>query len=104
MPAAGSPPSAPASDARVDVDVDSVPAGAQVLLGGVVLGKTPFRRTLTRRAGDTALVIRLEGYVDRRVMLRADAATRERLKLVRVTPPPKPSRGDRDKSVNPFAE
>jgi hypothetical protein len=97
-------PVAPVSDAKIDVDVDSVPAGAQVLLGGVVLGKTPFRSALTRRAGDAALVIRLEGYADRRVVLRADAAIHERIKLVRVAPPPKPSRGDRDKSVNPFAE
>ncbi|MEO7731050.1 MAG: serine/threonine-protein kinase [Kofleriaceae bacterium] len=99
------PPAAPVGDAKVDIDLDSVPAGAQVLLGGVVVGKTPFRGTLPRRPGDSAMVIRLEGYADRRVMLRADAALHERIKLVRLPPPTtKPSRKDRDKSVNPFAE
>ena len=92
-------------EVKVDVELDSVPAGAQVVLGRAVLGKTPFHGKLPRHTGDAVLVIRLEGYADQRVTVPADAASHERVKLVRLPPPaPKRSRADRDKSVNPFAE
>jgi hypothetical protein len=103
VPAVAAESAPPSPDhAMLDVELDSVPAGAKVLLGGVVLGKTPFRGTLPRRPGDAALVIRLEGYADRRVPIRSDAPVHERIKLVRA--PVRPNRADRDKSVNPFAE
>jgi len=97
----------PATAATIDVAVDSIPAGAQVLLAGTVLGKTPFHGTLPRRNGDVTLVVRLAGYADKSVAVRADHAVTETIKLVRSTsaPAPAPARTrktKRDQSVNPF--
>ena len=88
--------------ATVDVSVDSVPAGAQVLRAGTVLGKTPFHGTLPRRDGDVTLVIRMAGYADKTVVVHADHAVSEHLKLVRpaAAHPPR----NRDQSVNPFGD
>src|SRR5262249_44673557 len=102
------PPSAPASHApprtrdaappTVNVLIESVPSGAQVVVGGSVLGKTPYHGTWPRRTGDAALVVRLAGYADRTITLHTDQAISERIKLVKAAP-----RG-RDQSMNPFAE
>ena len=83
--------------------VDSVPAGAQVLRAGTVLGKTPFHGTLPRRDADVTLVVRLAGYADKSVVVHADHAVSEHIKLGRATPghPPK---ANRDQSVNPFGD
>jgi len=93
---------------RVDVAIDSVPAGAQVLFDGSVLGKTPFHGTLPRRNGNVTLLLRLAGYADKSVAVRADDAIRERVKLVHQSPPSPPPpprpRPNRDDSVNPFAK
>jgi eukaryotic-like serine/threonine-protein kinase len=100
-------PRPPATAATIDVAVDSVPAGAQVLLAGTVLGKTPFHGTLPRRNGDVTLTVRLAGYADKSVAVRADHAVTETIKLVRsaTSPPPaRPRKTNRDQSVNPFGD
>jgi serine/threonine-protein kinase len=97
-------PSTPHPDltaATVDVAVDSVPEGAQIMFAGAVLGKTPFHGTLPHQDGDVTLVIRLAGYADGRVVAHADHAVNERIKLVRSPPRRK---ANRDQSVNPFGE
>jgi serine/threonine protein kinase len=78
----------------IDVYVESVPSGAQLLLGGAVLGRTPYRGTLEQRTGEIAFVLRLSGYADRTVTVRGSQPISERIKLVKV----------RDQSVNPFAQ
>jgi hypothetical protein len=88
---------------RVDVTVESVPSGAQVVVAGKVLGKTPFHGTLPRRNGDVTVLVRLAGYVDRTVVVRAGQPLSEVIKLVK-TAPPRPPRGNRDQSVNPFGD
>jgi serine/threonine-protein kinase len=94
-----------ATPGTVDVTVNSVPAGAQVLRAGAVLGTTPFRGTLPRRDGAVTLLVRLAGYADKSVVVHPDHAVSERVKLVRSTPAPGPApvhRANRDQSVNPF--
>jgi serine/threonine protein kinase len=86
----------------IDVLVDSVPPGAQVVLGRAVLGKTPFRSTLPRQSGDVALVLRLAGYTDRTVTVPGDQTISERIELVKAAPARRIP--ERDQPVNPFAE
>jgi hypothetical protein len=69
------------------------------MLGTKLLGKTPFHGTLPRRSGEVTLVIRLTGYLDKDLVVRADRPIKERVKLVRS---PGSDPADRDKSVNPF--
>ena len=85
--------------------LESVPAGAQVVVGGAVLGKTPFRGTLPRRSGDVALVLvlRLAGYADKTITVHGDKTISERVPLVKATPA-RSRIPERDKPVNPFAE
>jgi serine/threonine-protein kinase len=100
-------PPPPTAAGTIDVAVDSVPIGAQVLLAGTVLGKTPFHGTLPRRNGDVTLVVRLAGYADKSVAVRADHAVTETIKLVRSATSPTPARPrktNRDQSVNPFGD
>lgn len=82
--------------------IESTPSGAQVVLGGAVLGNTPYRGSLPRRAGKLGFVVRLSGYEDRTVTVRGDQSISERVTLVAraVAPARIP---DRDQSVNPFA-
>lgn len=88
--------------AKIDIEVDSVPAGAQVLVDGAVLGKTPFHGALPSRSGTTTVVLRLDGYGEKRVVVRGDQPVKERVKLGRLAPARRDA--DRDKSVNPFDE
>jgi serine/threonine-protein kinase len=81
--------------ANVELAIETTPPGAQVLLAGKGLGKTPFHGYLPRGDGNVTLVVRLSGYIDRTVVVHPDRAIRERVKLV-------PARGKRDQSVNPF--
>jgi hypothetical protein len=93
----------PAEPATIEFSVESTPAGAQVLLDGAMLGKTPFHGTLPRQARNATLVLRLAGYLDHSVVVHPDKPITERLELVRA--PPKPLRTPRgDRSVNPFAK
>jgi hypothetical protein len=55
------------SGAVIDVVIETVPAGAEVVVGNVILGTTPYRRSLPR---DLELVIRLRGYRDVTVAAR----------------------------------
>jgi hypothetical protein len=85
-----------------DVDIESLPAGAQIMIGGTVLGTTPFRRALLRRNGEIAIVVRLSGYADKTLIVRGDQAVSERVTLVVQAAPPSRT-PDRNQSVNPFA-
>jgi hypothetical protein len=88
-----------AQSATIDVVVETTPAGADVVLNGNLLGKTPYRGAQSRRNGDVTLVLKLRGYADRTITVRSDQAIRQRIELVKV-----PARNipKRDQSVNPF--
>jgi hypothetical protein len=85
----------------VDVLVESTPPGAQLVLNGVVLGKTPYRGALPRRTAEAALVLRLAGYADKTITVRPDHEIRERIKLAKTVRNPIP---ERDQSLNPFSK
>ena len=72
--------------------LESVPAGAQVLLGGSEIGTTPYHGVIERRTGDVAFVLRLAGYADKTVTVPGNRQISERVKLVKP----------RDQGVNPF--
>jgi hypothetical protein len=92
----------------VDVAIDSIPAGAQVVLDGTVLGTTPYHGALPRGDREARLVLRLAGYADKLVVARASQPIAERVTLVRKAPAPSPpppaksTKAPRDRSVNPF--
>lgn len=52
---------APVGPAAIEVVIETIPPGAQVIVGGNVLGTTPLRRSVPR---DGELVLRLHGYRD----------------------------------------
>jgi len=95
-------PVVPPSARMIDVAIDSIPAGAEVLLGGDVLGRTPFRGKIGRGEVNATFVIRLSGYAQRQIVARADKRISQRVALVSLAWPVAPR--DRDESVNPFAE
>jgi serine/threonine protein kinase len=82
----------------IDVEIDSEPAGAQVVLEGRVLGTTPFVRTLPRRDHGFRLEIRRAGYVSQKVVVGSSRPIS--VALVRDRSPSSPA--DRDRIVNPF--
>jgi hypothetical protein len=88
----------------VDAEIDSAPAGAEVVLGGVVLGTTPFHGQIPRSDRDVDLVVRLAGYVERTIAVHASEPIQQRVTLARKPPsaPPKRAAADRDRSFNPF--
>ena len=99
------PPAEPADPpVLIDVVVDSAPSGAEVLLGGEVLGITPFVGRLPRSERDVTLVIRLGGYVEQTIRVHPISPIRERVMLAREPAPAVPKRAtpERDRSVNPF--
>ncbi len=85
----------------VEVVIDSIPAGAEVVLGNNVLGQTPFHGKIRHREIDVTFVIRMTGYVQRKLVTRADRRISRRVALVSLASPVSPS--DHDESVNPFA-
>jgi hypothetical protein len=98
-------PPSPPPPVAVDAEIDSAPAGAGVILGGEVLGTTPFHGQIPRSDRDVKLVIRLAGYVDRTIAVNATEPIRERVTLARKPPPaapPKRAETDLNRSVNPF--
>jgi hypothetical protein len=106
-PSAGTPPprDGPALPATVEVAIDSAPPGAQVVLDGAVLGITPYRGSVARRDRDARLTVRLPGYAERVIRVRASQPINERVTLApRPAPAPanKGAKPDRDRSVNPF--
>jgi serine/threonine-protein kinase len=91
----------------VDVAVESIPAGAQVVLDGTVQGTTPYHGTLPRADREARFVLRLAGYADKLVVARASRPIAEHVTLVHKppAPPPPPAKtpkAPRDRSVNPF--
>jgi hypothetical protein len=76
------------------VEIDSEPAGAQVVLDGRVLGTTPLRGTLPRGDHDIELVIRSPGYITQVAVVGSSRSISEHVVLVRSA--------DRDRVVNPF--
>jgi hypothetical protein len=108
IPAARAVPSrsAPASTADVvDLVIESSPAGAKVVLGDVVLGKTPFRGTVKRGASEVTIVVQMHGYADWRIVARPDKRISQRVRLNSLARPavPQKKQQDEDESVNPFA-
>jgi serine/threonine-protein kinase len=98
-------PPSPPPPVAVDAEIDSAPAGADVVLGGEVLGTTPFHGQIPRSDRDVKLVIRLAGHVDRTIAVHATEPIHERVTLARKPPPaaaPKRTETDLDRSVNPF--
>jgi hypothetical protein len=100
-PSRGPDPPSPPPPVGVDAEIDSAPAGAEVVLGGELLGTTPFHGRIPRSDRDVKLVIRLAGHVDRTIEVHATEPIHERVTLARK-PPPKRAKPDLDSSVNPF--
>jgi serine/threonine-protein kinase len=94
------PPRSQGSSDTVDVAVDSTPPGAQILLRGVVLGTTPYHGTLPRDDREARLVVRLAGYADKVVGVRASQPIAEHVTLARKAP--ESPKNTHDRSVNPF--
>jgi serine/threonine-protein kinase len=90
----------------VDVAVDSIPPGAQIVLDGAVVGTTPYHGSLLRGDHEARLVLRLAGYADKVVVARASQPIAEHVTLVRKTAAAPPSgkspKGTHDRSINPF--
>ena len=74
------------------MSLESVPPGAQVLIDGTVIGKTPYHGAIEQRTGNVAFVLRLAGYAEKTVTAPRNKPISERVKLVKP----------RDQSVNPF--
>jgi serine/threonine-protein kinase len=73
----------PAQAPRVHWSVTSAPAGAQVIRqgDGAVLGRTPFQSERAAGTGTLRAVLRLPGYIDRRIELDLSANTNIREQL-----------------------
>jgi len=74
--------------------LESDPPGAQVLIDGTRIGKTPNRGAIERRTEDVTFVLRLPGYAEKKVTLPGNKPISERVKLVKP----------RDQGVNPFSK
>ena len=72
--------SAPPARATVDIDLTSTPAGAEVLLDGAPLGRTPYRGEIPRAARAT-LLLRLSGYTDAKMTVSAESPIRKDVAL-----------------------
>jgi PEGA domain-containing protein len=83
----------PPPPTTVDVVVDSLPQGAEVVHNGNVIGKTPFRGTLPRTNRNVSLLLRLRGHANKSVTVHTGAASKQTVKLVPAA---------HDKGVNPF--
>jgi hypothetical protein len=71
-PPVEAPPAAPAAlESKVQLKIDSEPAGAEVfrLADGVRVGTTPCAAEMDRASGATSFVVKLAGYRDGRVDL-----------------------------------
>lgn len=84
--------------AVVAIELDSEPAGADVIVDGVTLGQTPFRGELPPVAAEREVRLRLRGYVERTLAMDGSNPISE---VVRLTRSPRRSTKS-DKSVNPF--
>ena len=86
----------------IDISIDSTPTGADVLLDGVKLGKTPYKGSVKSVPHDMKLVLKLSGHKDKTLSVRGDAAITETVKLDPRTVRPSGPKPNRDQSVNPF--
>ncbi|HLL23265.1 MAG TPA: PEGA domain-containing protein, partial [Kofleriaceae bacterium] len=104
------PPPAPPADAGVfdagveqgAIEISSSPAGADVLIDGKRVGRTPYRAQRAMSAGEITLVIDLAGYQKRTVTVDGSVPIRQAFKL-EPKRQPRGSRPSRDDSVNPFS-
>ena len=90
------------SPMTIEVTIDSKPAGAEIVLNNVVLGKTPYHGSLPRKDDTIALIVRLAGYSETRIEGRADAPITQMVKLDKLRVHVAPHPPGRDDSVNPF--
>jgi serine/threonine-protein kinase len=96
--------------AMITLTIDSVPQGAMVLDGDLVLGKTPLSVEREKRQGTRNLRLELEDHKDATLDVAAGIDATETVKLSKIKAPkpekkpkPKPKeKGDRNESVNPF--
>ena len=65
------------------IDIDTVPSGAEVIIDGAIIGRTPA--TLPRpHTGERSVELRLPGYTREVVTLRSTSATPQRIALRRA--------------------
>jgi hypothetical protein len=101
-------PSEPAA-APLAVSIDSTPSGAEVVVGGAVVGRTPYRGVIHATGADVTYVLRRTGYKPVRLTAPHGAPFERAVMLEqsRVVHPQvrddRDDRDDRDESVNPFA-
>jgi hypothetical protein len=88
------------SSETIEVDIDTVPPGAQVVLDRVILGTTPFHHSLQRSDRERELAIRLDGYVDETVIVGARSVA-SHIKLVPVPVEPRDPRPPGDAQGEP---
>jgi len=90
-------------EAAPTVSIDSTPTGAEVLLDGAVVGRTPYRGVLPATGADVTYVLRRAGYKPYRLAAPRGAALERTVTLERNRVARPQVRDDRDESVNPFA-
>ncbi len=73
----------PAAAASITLTITSVPPGAEVLVGEEPRGTTPLVLQLPRGEGKLELLLRLEGYKDKRRTVRASRDTELEVMLVK---------------------
>lgn len=102
--AAPSPPptSAPPPAVTIAVSITSIPAGAQVVLAGKVLGVTPFTGSLPHTGENQRVILRLAGYKDAPRTVSMDSDIKLSVKLDKKHVAASPGTTDRDRGVNPF--
>ena len=84
--------------ATVAIKLATAPRGAQVIVNGTSLGKTPCTITLPRSIERTTITFRIASFRDTTIAIVPDADV---VKAVKLKPAPKPQPTD-DQSVNPF--
>ncbi|MGC4083288.1 MAG: PEGA domain-containing protein [Vicinamibacterales bacterium] len=80
----------------------STPHGADVVIDGTTVGKTPYEGTLPKADRDVKVVLKLSGHRDRQLSVRADSAITQTLKLEPRARATTTTKTNRDQSVNPF--
>ena len=94
QPAATRPTSAPAaSSSQVELVIESVPPGADVLRvpGAERLGRTPYRIRRPPQEGYVQFELRHDGYEAETISLRADVGVETQVVLRRLEPPAAPA-------------
>lgn len=95
-------PAVAAAEPDIDLRIDTDPAGAEVLTpGGEVLGTTPLRRSYPAesKGSEMVLLLRLEGYEEKRVRVRlggSEEPMQVALKVRPAKPVVKEDEGDGD--------